>query len=74
MGLKLTDIMRENINNWIKELRTIFDVSDKSIGNGGIKLFMDNLKVYSDQITELHLANNCIGSEGMKLLFNELRW
>jgi Ran GTPase-activating protein (RanGAP) involved in mRNA processing and transport len=54
-------------------MKTIFDISNRNIGNQGMQEFIANFMQMSGRITELQLANNRIGPEGIKFLM-ETKW
>ena len=67
-GVLITPKVREIINGWIEEMKTIFDISGRNIGNKGIMDFKASFGEITEKITELRLGNNLIGPEGIKKL------
>jgi Ran GTPase-activating protein (RanGAP) involved in mRNA processing and transport len=49
-------------------MKTIFDISNRNIGNQGMEDFIANFMQMAEKITELQLANNRIGPEGIRFL------
>ncbi len=49
-------------------MKTIFDISNRNIGNQGMQEFIANFMQMSTTITELQLANNRIGPDGIRFL------
>jgi Ran GTPase-activating protein (RanGAP) involved in mRNA processing and transport len=72
-GVVITPKVREIINGWIEEMKTIFDISGRNIGNKGIMDFKASFAEMTEKITELRLGNNLIGPEGIKKLM-ENKW
>lgn len=54
-------------------MKTIFDISNRNISKDEMKVFIGSFIEYSHKITELQLANNRIGPEGIMYLM-KTKW